>query len=305
MPRSQIADDVSTYFRIGFDRICKGQSLMCEMARKSRSSVARRSAIRLLIVLLVSNATSAYCQESTSPDANSDSVLGKFERGVQPAPSKPAEPAPERHPSPNHNHESDDFAGGFADELAQIAMDVIAESGRLTMQRLDSSTDIALRRNDGDIMIPFVRYDFAHQNVSGSIFANTHRLELGYGPFALFLEDSVFHERAPSNTLTITRQLFLYRMSLSRTAEVDFGLGRSIVYGTQRTELNSVSLPVKLVVSENVALELRPTWADTMDDYEIALNWGRPYGSLKVGYRSLVAAGTSLNGPFAGFSLYY
>ncbi len=89
-------------------------------------------------------------------------------------------------------------------------------------------------------------------------------------------------------------------MSLSRTAEVDFGLGRSIVYGTQRTELNAISLPVRLVVSENVALELHPIWADTMDDYEIALNWGRQYRSLKIGYRSLVAADASLSGPFAG-----
>lgn len=260
-------------------------------------------ATRLIIFLGVSSASVAFCQDYTTPDANGNSVLRKFEKSVQPRPGNPAESSPP--PAPRNREVHDDLGDRLANELVNTAMDVVADLGEFTMQRVSPEADAALRRNDGDILIPFVRYDFAYQDVSANIFANSHRLEAGYGPFALLLEDYTFHEQLPADTLTISRQLLLYRMSANRMIEVDFGLGQSIISDAQHTTLNSISLPVRLLVSENVALELRPTWSETMDDYEIALHWGRQFGSVTIGYRTLISPGETLGGPFAGFAVYY
>jgi hypothetical protein len=272
---------------------------------QNRSPVSRRAAARLISLLLLGGTSAAHCQESAPPDGNS-SVLRKFEKSVQPHPYKPVQPAPVPAPAPYRTHNRNESLGNtLANELINTGMDVVAELGKITMQRLSPDTDATLRRNDGDLLIPFVRYDFAHQIISGNIFANNHRLEAGYGPFAVLYEDYIFHEQAPGNTLTINRQMLVYRMSANKTIEVDFGLGQTILYGSQRTPLDTVTIPVRIIVSEGVALELRPTWANTMDDYELALHWKYQFGSLKIGYRSLISSGEALNGPFAGFSLYY
>lgn len=261
---------------------------------------------RLSFLLALGAASSAFCQVSAPSDTSDNSVLRKFEKSAQPSPEKPAAPYQAQEANRRYSNDKQDSHGNaFGNEMFNLVMDVMAESGKITLSRLSSDTDLAQQRVVGDILIPFVRYDFAYQNISSNIIANSHRVEAGYGPFALSLEDYAFHEQAPDNTLTIKQQLLLYRMSVNRIFEVDFGLGQTIVSGAKRTTLDTFSIPLRLAFSENIALEFRPTWANTIDDYEIALHWGRQYGSVKIGYRTLISTGDALSGPFAGFSLCY
>lgn len=271
------------------------------MANKNSGSALRPFVTTLVLFLTCSSAPDAFCQNQP------DSKLGKFEKSVQPPPGKPADPAPppEHHRDKDNHHDNDDSDGELGEQIIIISVGIVAGLGIMTMERLSPDSEAHTRRDKGDILIPFVRYDFAYQNISSTINANIERLEAGYGPFALFFENYAFQERAPSNTLTIEQQMFLYRMSMSKTAEVDFGIGKSVISGAQRTTLNSISLPVKIALNENVALEFRPTWADTVNDYELALLWGKPFWSVKAGYRTLNSPGVSLHGPFAGFALYY
>lgn len=264
-----------------------------------------RSVTALVFLFLSGSSLDAFCQSSNPPDDNS--MLQKFEKSVQPPADKPANPQPAPAPDHDKNNHKDDLGDELAQDMMDVVVDVVAELGRATTQRLSPKTDISLRRDDGDILIPFVRYDFAYQNISSNIDAHINRLEAGYGSVGLMLENYVLRERIPSNTLTINRQMLLYRMSMNRSVEVDFGLGQSVISGLQRTTLNSLSLPVKVILgeNENIALELRPTWANTMDDYEIALLWVKSFGSLKIGYRSLNSSGATLNGPYAGFAFHY
>ncbi len=189
--------------------------------------------------------------------------------------------------------------------LADLMVEIIGDVSSATLQRLNASADPAIRRNEGDTLLPFVRYDFFRQSVATNVSANDQRLEAGYGPVAFLLEHYMFREQIPNATLTIERQMFLYRASFDRTVEVDFGVGQTNIYGLQRTTLSSVSIPIRIAFNDNVTLEFRPTKADTMDDYEAALHFGGQYGSFKVGYRTLVGSGASLSGPFAGFAAYY
>ena len=262
-----------------------------------------------MMVFLLYNAVSVASAEALTPQGSDTSVLRSFEKGAQPAPEKRNEPY---YAAPTHNSTSTSTSregNGLGDELAQDFMDgvmnVLIAGGQYSMQRVASGKYDSLHRNAGEPLIPFLRYDFAYQHVSSSIDARIHRFESGYGPIALLLEDFTFNESAPSNTLEIERQMLMYRMSVGNEAEVDLGIGKSIITGMQRTTIDVISLPVKFMIGENTSVELRPVWGGTVDDYEVALHWGMQFASLKIGYRLLSSPGASLNGPFAGVAFYY
>lgn len=284
--------------------------------KKNGGAVSRAARIALFIFFAFGSAPDAFCQVPP------DSMLGKFEKSVQPPPDKPAKPQPAPEHSRDKNNNNGDNHSFLGDLVSDMVSDMlkpgpnqqtdsdtvsVAPGEDSTMKRLDPRTDISLRRDDGDILIPFVRYDFAYQNITSTINASSNRLEAGYGSYGLLLEHYVFQESNPSASLTIDRQIFLFRLSADRTTELDLGLGESVVIGAQNTSLSTVSLPVKLVLgeNENMVLELRPTWADRMDDYEAAMLIGERFWSMKIGYRTLNSPSVSLHGPFAGFSLYY
>ena len=246
-------------------------------------------------------------RKAPSPQGADTSVLHRFEKSIQSATesNKQSDPLPESYYRTKHDdgigHELGD---ALVEELVNVAMTILAEGGKSTLQRLDPATEGRLYRNEGDPSIPFVRYDFAYQQVSANIDARSSRLEGGYGPVALFLEDYSFNETLPASTLDIQRQMLLYRMS-GQQAEFDIGLGQSVITGAGRTVVGAVSLRCRFTLGENVSMEILPVWGGGMSDYELALYWGRQYGSLKIGYRSLSSPDVSLNGPFAGFALYF
>jgi hypothetical protein len=257
-----------------------------------------------LFVILALCAPAAYCGAPNHSD-ESGGTLGKFEKDVQP----PADPAPrpadgDRRRDREH-HDGDSLGDELVSSFGDLVVSIFADLGNQTLLRLAPDAQPPVRRDDGDILIPFVRYDFAYQHITSSINADSNRLEAGYGPYAFSLEQYTFRESAPSFTLTVDSATFLYRISLSKAAEVDFGLGHTTITGAQRTTLNTVTLPVKIALTDNTALELRPAWSGTLADYELALHWGMPYWSAKIGVRTLNSPGTSLRGPFAGFSLHF
>ena len=255
----------------------------------------------------------AVAQDVSSTSQDSDaSVLRHFEKSIQPDSGNNNVGIPQGEPPHTGKDDDDSIGHELGDELAtdfmnglmNVVSTIVVEGGRATMQRVAPGTDASFRRNDGDALIPFVRYGFGYQRVSANIDATFNRLEGGYGPFALYLEEYGFHEAAPASVLMVQRQMFLYRVAGQHT-EIDFGLGRSVVAGAKRTVMDAVSLRGKFMLSDSTSIDFTPVWGNGMDDYELTLHWGRQFGSFAVGYRSLQTSGASLNGPFAGFAFYF
>ena len=248
---------------------------------------------------------------STSPDSDAG-VLRKFEKTIQPDSGNNNVRPPRREPSRTREEHDDsighelgeELATDFVNGLVNVVSTVIVDGGRATMQRVSPDNESSSRRNDGDALIPFVRYDFGYQRVSSNIEATFNRLEGGYGPFALYIEEYGFHEAAPVSVLRVQRQMFLYRVAGQYT-EIDFGLGRSVISGAKRTVMDAFSLRGKFMLTDYASIDFTPVWGNGMDDYELALHWGRQFGSFTVGYRSLQTSGASLNGPFVGFALFF
>jgi hypothetical protein len=235
-----------------------------------------------------------------SSSASDTSTLRKFERSLQSQGQASTRPATISDQSSHNNLRS---GAGF--NLSDDFTNWLGELGQETWQRLDPESSNVTWRKHGDFTIPFIRYDFAYQHVAYNIHADSHRVEAGYGPFAILLEDYTFSESAPDNKLTSSRQLLLYRMSAVPMFEVDIGLGQTTITDVQKTTFGTFSMPVRIVLGENMDVEFRPAWAGTLSDYELALHLGQQYGSVKLGYRTLNSPDSSLGGPFLGISVYY
>jgi hypothetical protein len=261
-------------------------------------------------------------------DAN-DSPLRKFEKGAQPPASQPApaQPAGQNAGSGDSNEHHDDWLGDVLDFLfsSPRSSDSAQNAGRsvsggggqaaapsildipadLTMARLDPRTDITVRRDEGDILIPYARYDFGYQTLSAGIHGYDNRLEAGFGVVSVLFEDYRLYDRNFGVGLTVDRYLLQYRISVNRRSEFDFGIGQTDLMGATLTQLGTVSVTGRIMLVDNLLLELRPAWARTVQDYDGALVLTLPYWSLKAGYRSMTSPGGTLQGPYIGFALHY
>jgi len=169
---------------------------------------------------------------------------------------------------------------------------------------LKSETAMPLR-NMGSALLPFVRFDGTYQRVSSDVKALDYRMELGYGPAAIHFDQTRFKESNPDDTLKLTQGYALYRMSFGTMVEFDIGLGGASLSGTDTHRNFSWTLPLRVQPMENVGIEFRPAWVDSVSDYDLAVLLHYHYTSLKVGYRWLVSGAETLSGPYAGLSVHY
>lgn len=171
-------------------------------------------------------------------------------------------------------------------------------------------------RTSGEAKIPHARFDVSYQRISANISAKDFRLTLGYGPFAFQINQTQYSEKKPDDTLDLTRVYLAYRMAFSLT-QLDIGLGRMTINGNNTTQKLYFTMPIRFHISayikrefkldwrSNIGVEFKPAWTNSINDYDLGFFYDFRYMSIKTGYRWLSAGGESLNGPYAGITLYY
>jgi hypothetical protein len=289
-----------------------------------KGGAGRRPAhARLAWALALALASTVACAQAGGPPNTDESPLRKFEKGAQTqSGSQPAasQPPGQTAGSGGSNDQHDDWLGDFLDFLFSPsggssgsnasgddapAPGFLAVPTDLTMARLNPRTDITLRRDDGDILIPYARYDFGYQQLSAGIRGYDNRFEAGFGVFSFLFEDYRLYDQNYGAALTLERYLMQYRVSVNRRSELDFGVGQTDLMGAGYTSLDTLSVAGRFMLLDNVLLEVRPVWARTVHDYDAALMLTQPYWSLKAGYRTMTSPGGTLQGPYLGFALHY
>ena len=198
--------------------------------------------------------------------------------------------------------------GLFAEILAEIlfegALIGIMAGGVSSFERVTSG-----EREYGEPLIPFARLDLSVQNVRGDVTAFDSRAEFGFGPFGFQVRSTRYKEDEPDDSIEVFQLYWLYRMSAGPYFEADIGLGSLMLDGVERHEGFSFSLPITVRPTERIGFEFRPAWANLngigVEDYDLALSLGGRYASLRIGYRWFMNWRSSLDGPYAGVSLYW
>ncbi len=165
------------------------------------------------------------------------------------------------------------------------------------------------RREPGEFLIPFIRFDYAYQDVESDVHASDYRLEVGYGPFGIAARKTHYVEDAPEDELDINQIYLLYRMSLLESIQIDLGIGGFELDGNDSNSSTSFTAPVLLQPFDFLGFELRPHVTsingNVIWDTDLGVLCGRQYVSLRAGFRWLRTNGQSLDGPYIGLSVRY
>jgi hypothetical protein len=163
-------------------------------------------------------------------------------------------------------------------------------------------------RQEGDLLIPFVRMDGAWQFIDSDVSGFDFRGEAGYGAFAVSARHTYYQEDDDSD-LALTQLYGLWRMSLGNRVELDLGLGSYFLDGNDEVSGFAMTLPLTISPNDYFSIELRPAWFEleevTNGDFEIAVLTGSRYVNFKLGYRWLTTETSTLDGPLAGFSVHW
>ncbi len=209
--------------------------------------------------------------------------------------------------------EEDDPWDSFLGDLgAGLFAGLVLAPGEASWARVSDDADRLAdfdldARELGDPLLPFVRLDFAYQDVESDIEALDYRAQVGYGPFAFELNQTRYEEKNPSSRLDFYRLWGLYRLSYSERIEVDLGVGGVILDGNDRNSGFSMTTPVLVQACDWLLIEFRPIWStihgSDIDEYEagVLLNWESL--AVKAGYRWTHSPNMSLDGPFIGLSI--
>ncbi len=116
--------------------------------------------------------------------------------------------------------------------------------------------------------------------------------------------------KKPPGLLSLTYIHGLLRLSAGNHFEIDPGIGRIELDGTEGNSGFSCTLPVLVHPSKHLGFELRPTtWSkingNSIRDIDVSILAGTNYMSIKVGYRALYTGAEELSGPYGGLSIRY
>ncbi len=201
------------------------------------------------------------------------------------------------------NHHEHDEEKGFLETLCADVFVAVGAYGGV------SSWEKTADKSKGQPLIPFVRLDLSYQNVESDVYATDVALEVGYGPWAAWLQRTEYEEDNPDSNLKLSYVQALYRMSFGTAVEIDLGIGGSYLDGTGSSSGVGFSLPVKFYPWERLGFEFRPVWSNIngnqIEDYTLGIVGGWEYVSLKAGYRWVSTGPESLNGPSVGVVFSY
>ncbi len=210
----------------------------------------------------------------------------------------------------NHDYETG-YPSAFDDVFTVFFAEILAQTlvygGIESFQRIHGSSGHENKRKPGEPLLPFCRVNLAYQSVKSDIDAVDSRFEAGYGPIALQYRFTRYDEITPDDRLDMNTVHFLYRMSISRYFEIDFGIGSINLKDENNHTGTSYTLPVLIYPVDYLGIEFRPAYSyindNSLEDYDVGLYFHIRYMTLQAGYRSVKTENESLEGPYVGFSI--
>lgn len=214
--------------------------------------------------------------------------------------------------NPPSHHSSDEDSDDDDASLLQFLVDLFFGGDSSESNASSSSGTVnteSMKRENGSPIIPFVRLDIAHQWVEPDIDAVDKRLEIGLGPFAGEVRSTRFDESSPDDNLDILYIHGLLRIPITRYAECDLGIGSIFLDGNEKSDGASLTASIYVFPFKHLSFRFSPTLSmingNSIEDMDVSMSVGYPYGAVRAGFRNIESSGETLNGPYAGFSFVF
>lgn len=208
----------------------------------------------------------------------------------------------------------DDFAGRVLGALLSIPMKAaeaaLAYGGESSMDRYNSTEPTEsdpLYRKPGDGLLPTVKIDAHFLLASDDITGQQSRVELGYGMYGFSHTTSRLFEK--SDSLTMSYNLFHYRMSFSNRLSWDLALGEGKLNGDDEYSGAIAAMPIRFRFSHLWYGEYFPVWSSynggAMAEHQFSINWQEQFFGIYLGYKEWITDDTEVKGFFLGGNLVY
>lgn len=179
-------------------------------------------------------------------------------------------------------------------------------------------------REKGEWVLPFVRVEMGYQTVenNNNLDALESLIEIGYGPFAFVHQQNYFREdlvddpstaeiESGQDTLRLSTNHLLFRVSSNRHYEVSIGAGQMRLAGNEVNTGFSIVVPFRLVNDDGlgVSAQLGFGWPgeNSISNHQASVVYTQGAFSIHGGYRWFELEGSSLNlnGPIVKFGFHY
>jgi hypothetical protein len=230
--------------------------------------------------------------------------LGKFEKDA-------TKERPRQRHDRHRNYNDNNWWGGLATNFVSALVEIPMRTSwaRATGDPAQLTEFGCELRKPGDPLLPFVRFDASYLTIEPDVDAFDYRIQIGYGTFALELNQTRYEEKEPPDQLDFYRLYGLFRLSYSNKVEVDLGVGSIILEGDERHSGLSTTTPIIIHPCDWFIVEFRPMWSNingsAIDEYELGFLFNYDFMAIKAGYRWTRSPQESLNGPFIGASIRY
>jgi hypothetical protein len=179
-------------------------------------------------------------------------------------------------------------------------------------------------REKGEWVLPFLRLEVGYQTVENNdnLDALESLVELGYGPFAFVHQQNYFREdivddpstpvvESGKDTLRLSTNHLLFRLSSNRHYEVSLGAGQMRLAGNDSNRGFSVVVPFRLVNDDGLGVSAQLGWGwpgeQSISNHQASVVYTQGAFSIHGGYRWFDIQGSrlNLNGPILKLGFHY
>ncbi|MFW2372449.1 MAG: hypothetical protein ACN4GM_04955 [Gammaproteobacteria bacterium] len=201
--------------------------------------------------------------------------------------------------------------GDLVEAIANETAEVISEGGRASNQRVSSKPhdpDIN-KRQPGEILIPFYRFNINTQHVSDQINAIDLKMEIGKGAIGFEFRATKYTDDITNDELKYNQVQYFHRMSFGNKIGLNLGIGYGQMNGVDSFDGLVLSAPILFHNGHHLGFEIRPSVfnADGVSINDLDLSALYTYRKLafRIGHRSLESPNVDIDGYYIGFDFIF
>lgn len=201
--------------------------------------------------------------------------------------------------------------GDFVDAIANETAEVISEGGRTSNQRINgkSSNSDLEKRQPGEILIPFYRFNINTQHVNDQIDAIDLKMEIGKGAIGFEFRTTKYTDDITDEELKYNQIQYFHRMSFGNKIGVNLGIGYGKMNGVDSFDGLILSAPILFHNSHHLGFEIRPSVFNTdgvsVSDLDLSALYTYRKLAFRIGHRSLESPNVDIDGYYIGIDFIF
>jgi len=165
------------------------------------------------------------------------------------------------------------------------------------------------KRKNGEIILPFYRFNLNTQHVDNQINGLDFKMEFGRGVHGFEVRTTKYRDDQDNEDLRYNQFQYFHRMSFGNKVGVNFGVGYASMDIVESFEGLIFSLPVLFQNGRHFGVEFRPSYFDAdgvgINEMDISALYTYRKMAFRLGHRSIESPGVDIDGVYFGMDFIF